>query len=280
MKKKFLLLASLTILSLSLIACGKKETEGKNGKELMQETVEVTSDVMEEVGEAISEVSTETTEIEETTETTESSELTNVSKSQKCAIDFIQYVQTENYEEALNLLNIPDKTFVSADDLQWFIPRSDLSDLVGTDMKYSEISESGDKTDATVKLTYGDTEIKLNVIMDNDNNYKINFPDFCMQDWTLYVPKDTVVSIKDVVIEETSEEEFKDVYTIPYIALRETELKVTSSVYGDFNIVTTPSTDKDGKYTVICSLDDTLRDTLIEGVKIAYNEFCAIYEIG
>src|SRR5690606_3830676 len=64
------------------------------------------------------------------------------SEAGKVATEFIEALMVEDYEAAMERMMFgKDGTFVDADGVAWYLPRTDLRDIVGMDGKVIDIVE-------------------------------------------------------------------------------------------------------------------------------------------
>lgn len=178
-------------------------------------------------------------------------------EAKKVADAFVKKITSEDYENIKNYTYLPDGAFITDKDISWYVPRSDLSDLVGAkdkktalykmDPQISSINDDNNQNTSSKKLTYvteDEKEYKIIVLQDKENHWKVYFSQLYHQGFTLTVKKNETIYINDMEVPEdyivdnaynTSKDSV--VYSIPYVPNR--EFKITSSSGAE--VIATPS---------------------------------------
>ena len=272
--KKIFVITLAGLLAFSMTACGDKAPE-KDPVDTESSIVDTTVDNSESKPDVEIEDSVTKEDSEEVTE-----EGVKLTKSQQVAYDFAKAIQTGDYETAMGMIDIKDTTFLTAADLEWFIPRSDFSDIQDTDYALVEATSNGDKVRDVVTLNLKPVSVDVTVALNDDNEWKVEFNDFFIENWTLEVPKNVKIKLNDIEIASTyldSKEENVDIYILPAVANRKATVIATSSVYGDFTMEVTPSYEK---YTVVCKIDNEKASEMFGQVKDMLNKMNEAYEAG
>ena len=272
--KKIFVITLAGLLAFSMTACGDKAPE-KDPVNTESSIVDTTVDNSESKPDVEIEDSVTKEDSEEVTE-----EGVKLTKSQQVAYDFAKAIQTGDYEAALGMINIKDATFLSAADLEWFIPRSDFSDIQDTDYALVEATSNGDKVRDVVTLNLKPVSVDVTVALNDDNEWKVEFNDFFIENWTLEVPKNVKIKLNDVEIASDYldlKEENTDVYVLPAVANKKATITATSTVYGDFTMEVTPSYEK---YTVVCKIENEKATEMFGQVKDMLNKMNEAYEAG
>jgi hypothetical protein len=226
-------------MSLSLTSCGSKEIVDN-----VKDVVEVASAVYEQSEKLEEEKTSEASSTEK--EVSNTIGVNNLSKAETASYEFIQYVQKEDYKSALDCLGM-DTTFVTTDDLAWYLPRSNFSEIIGTDYELEDVQSIKDNLTNNSVFKIGNEQVEINSYLNDDNKWVIKLDDFVIEDWVVKAPLNTVISINDVVVDRSyidSSDERNDTYIIPDICNREIPLVVTSSVYGDSKSLVTPTSEE------------------------------------
>lgn len=158
----------------------------------------------------------------------------------KLTKDFLTKIMAGNLSDLADNILIPSDSFVTEEDLTWYIPRSQVSDFLDCKVKY-EITkiESSDKEEEKniskhVTIKVGDREYVLNVILNENNEWKFNFPDMFLQNWRFVVGDDVSVLINNIAVNDsyiegayTGNDAVNDhcvIYNIPYVVKKEVKL--------------------------------------------------------
>lgn len=269
MKKKILLLSMTLVLALSLFGCGTIKKVDDGIKKSNKETVVDKNDDKKE----------ETTKNDEI----EIPEGLELSKAEKCVYSFVQSIMTSDYETALTMLDV-DTTFISADDLKWFIPRSSVAGIEDETNVLENVESSDNTTEKEVQLTFGKNTYTFNTILNDNNEWKISLSDFCIKDWNVGIISGGKLTLDDIPVTDTyftKKDGRRDVYTIPAIAIRNTNAKVTSSIYGDFTTEILPTIEKDVEFQKIyCEITGEIKDALFNDLLTLLNKMNEGYENG
>lgn len=158
----------------------------------------------------------------------------------KLVKDFLTKIMVGNLSDLEDNILLPSDSFITEEDLSWYIPRSQVADFLDCKVNY-EITkiESSNKEEekniskyVTVKV--GEREYILNVVLDETNEWKFNFTDMMLQDWKFVVGDDVSVLINGIAVNDsyidgayTGNDAVNDhcvIYSIPYIVKREIKL--------------------------------------------------------
>ena len=202
-------------------------------------------------------------------------------KAEQVAYDFAIAIQNEDYDTAFGMLDIKDKTFVSLEDFSWFIPRSSLSDLTGTDYKLVSYDSTGDKVKNSTKFVFKPVTITVNTFLNDNNEWKVSFDEAFVTNWKISIPRDTSLTLNGIEVSSDYLDEMKDnefVYNIPCIATKEADLVVKTSLFGDFNLKTLPSAIE--TTMVNCELTSEQYSPLYEDLLTLLNTMNTGYENG
>lgn len=169
----------------------------------------------------------------------------------KLTKDFLTKVMAGNLTHLEDNILIPNNSFITEEDLIWYMPRSQVSDFLDSKVTY-EITkiESSDKEDKNISkyvtIKVDEREYILNVVLDDKNEWKFNFPDMFLQNWKFVVGDDVSVLISGIAVNDsyiegayTGNDAVNDhcvIYSIPYIVKREIKLTL---IKGSQKIYTT-----------------------------------------
>lgn len=275
MHKKLYTLFLSGVAVASLVGCGSSDLASITGKEVNANTSvqNETSDIENKESETESTV--------ETTGDTPSNGLT-LTKAEQAGYDFIKAVQENDMATALSLTDI-DTTFITVDDFSWYIPRSYYSELLNTNYEIDDVYSSY-STNISNSASYnvGNTEFDIDTILNNDNEWKVDFSSEYTSDYKIQVPSGVTITLNNVSVSSdyiTDANSEYDVYTIPALIKRDTSLVMTSTVYGDYECTFLPSNDGD-TYTAVFEITGTQRDELYSQTLDVINEVNDTYEAG
>lgn len=165
-------------------------------------------------------------------------------EAKKVADSFIKKIMNEDYDQIKKYVYLPDGAFIRDNDIAWYIPRSELADLVGAEKKQIALSkmtaqtvsvnEGNNQNTSSKKLVYvteDEKEYAINVLQDKENHWKVYFNKLYHKGFSFIVKKSNTVYINDIEIPEDyiSKSVYntkKDcvAYSIPYVPNREFEI--------------------------------------------------------
>ena len=229
MKRNKLLMMLTLILTLCLMtACGKDDVEIIGDVKPIEDTELSTIDGTELSEEDIN----------------KSIENMGLAKNEKVAYLFLNAVQGCRYDEAYSYLDISNDKFIEQEDFEWFLPRSNYVDLIDTKHVLDEFESEGDNVSKETLMVFGDIEVIVKTVLNDNNEWKVNFDEFYVKDWTVTVPRGAVFKIdgkevpKDYITAKQDEDE---IYTIPRIAKRSLKATVITSATGELSQELVPS---------------------------------------
>lgn len=170
----------------------------------------------------------------------------------KLTKDFLTKIMVGNLSHLEDNILIPNNSFITEEDIIWYIPRSQVSDFLDTKVTYeiAEIKASEKEEDKNISkyvtIKVDEREYILNVALDDKNEWKFNFPDMFLQNWKFIVGDDVSVLINGITVNDsyiegayTGNDAVNDhcvIYSIPYIVKREIKLTL---IKGSQKIYTT-----------------------------------------
>lgn len=170
----------------------------------------------------------------------------------KLTKDFLTKIMAGNLSHLEDNILIPNNSFITEEDIIWYIPRSQVSDFLDTKVTYeiAEIKASEKEEDKNISkyvtIKVDEREYILNVALDDKNEWKFNFPDMFLQNWKFIVGDDVSVLINGITVNDsyiegayTGNDAVNDhcvIYSIPYIVKREIKLTL---IKGSQKIYTT-----------------------------------------
>lgn len=111
----------------------------------------------------------------------------------KLTKDFLTKIMAGNLSHLEDNILIPNNSFITEEDIIWYIPRSQVSDFLDTKVTYeiAEIKASEKEEDKNISkyvtIKVDEREYILNVALDDKNEWKFNFPDMFLQNWKFIV---------------------------------------------------------------------------------------------
>lgn len=170
----------------------------------------------------------------------------------KLTKDFLTKIMAGNLSHLEDNILIPNNSFITEEDIIWYIPRSQVSDFLDTKVTYeiAEIKASEKEEDKNISkyvtIKVDEREYILNVALDDKNEWKFNFPDMFLQNWKFIVGDDVSVLINGITVNDsyiegayTGNDAVNDhcvIYSILYIVKREIKLTL---IKGSQKIYTT-----------------------------------------
>jgi len=203
MKKSYLLILVLVLmLMMSMSGCGKSKAEASASSAIDAHNATVTLP---------GETKTET-DVDASTDATQTQ-----GKGYLLAEQFVSKIQSGDTADILSMVDVKDATFLSSDAIVWVVERNGLADISGNaDAKYTLTSNSktSDSENITVLDASGNELITLTVLMDNNNDWKIDIAPLCVANFQIAVPADSTVTFNSIPV----------------------DAKYITDTYGDFNL--------------------------------------------
>lgn len=214
-----------------------------------------------------------------------SAEEGNIKKAETTINNFIAAISTQAYTGIKDYIYMPDNSFVSDDDVKWYISRSALGDITGTGKTVDSIEVNGSTLEKTGTFSIGKSTYSLDLTLGDDNTWKVILPDFLAENFSLRVPGGCSVTVDNVDIANYKNEALSstdttyETYSIPSLALKEHDVIVTSSLYGDFSLTVTPKSSSD-TYTCICKIGDAETTNVLKAIQTIWNGIYTDYKAG
>ena len=126
----------------------------------------------------------------------------SVAKAENCVKNFINAINTQNFDGIADMIYLPENAFVSDKNVEWYLQRSGVSDITGVKIKNFdvEISDGALTKDATVYINKSGYQLSL--AMDTDNQWKIVMNDMFVENWSLKVPKGCTITVDGVDVDQ------------------------------------------------------------------------------
>ena len=158
----------------------------------------------------------------------------NTYKAENTVISFIKALQASDFESVSKMVYMPTGSFYSADDIAWFMPRSDYAPLIGTgDAIDPEMSSGGSTIEKKVACYVGKDAYVFTLILGDDNTWRITIPNAYTENWSIKVPGRCAVTVdgKDVseYLQPAAPDANYGLYTFPAIISNTHSVTVTSS---------------------------------------------------
>lgn len=129
---------------------------------------------------------------------------------------FINMIEKEEYKGLIDYIYLPEEVFVTNEDIEWFLPRTNLEDLVGkrTDVGIlgfedasvpSDISESTTvaKTVTYQSLENADDTYEMLYVLNRDNKWKLYIPGFLVSEFSFIADKNVGLKVNGVEIDSS-----------------------------------------------------------------------------
>lgn len=198
-----------------------------------------------------------------------------ISKAESRMKNFITAVNTQNYEEITEMIDMPENAFVTDKHVEWYITRTALADITGVKINRLSIDVNEGALKKKVEVYVNKEGYAFDMVLDGNNEWKIVLPDLYVENWTLKVPKgcSATVDDKDISIYKLPDTEIEnyDTYRFPAIAKEQEYLaKAISSIYGDFTQKIKPISNSE-TIPVICVLNDDETTSILKHIKDIWN---------
>ena len=261
-RKKYLALLALTV-CLAFVGCGKDDIE----------LIEVTEEEVAEPGTIdVAELSVE--------DLNKSLENMGLAKNERVAYLFLNAIQGCRYEEAYSYLDISNDKFIDQEDFEWFLPRSNYVDLIDTKYQLDEFESEGDNVNKETLLVFDDIEVIVKTVLNDNNEWKVDFDEFYVKDWSVTVPRGATFKIdgkevaKDFISAKQDEDE---IYTIPRIAKRSTKVTVVTDATGELSQELIPSDSGDNLQLELAA---ETYEPILDEIKNLLNGLCTTFGSG
>lgn len=258
MKKFLAVFLAILTLCLSFAGCGKDNKGESNGSDTEQVQVYKTPDAVAEA--------------------------------------FIDSLLTNNYTATLQYIGLGSAEFVTGEDIEWYLPRSDYRDVATMDFEYKLESEvvSQQTETAQVNVTVvnkDDKDLSKSVIvsctLNEDNKWEVDARDFYNTDYHFTTSGgNTKVYINDVPVSDNylvstnagKYGVYKE-YAIPYITKNDITIKVICENRFDYSETVTPVSNNVAKPEAItATVTDNTKE--IDAIKTLFNRAIELYESG
>lgn len=168
----------------------------------------------------------------------------------KSSSNFINNIEKENYKNIKEDIYLPDNCFVTNEDIIWFLPRTNISDLIGkrTDVaplkfENANIDSNISEVDTVAKtITYQSLESKdkayeMTYILNDKNEYKLYLNNFLIRTFSFVADKNLDINVNGTNIDASyitkeytgsdAPSENSVVYTIPNVPNKEIPITIT-----------------------------------------------------
>ena len=217
------------------------------------------------------------------TESQTSSEEGLVTKAENLVREFVTDVNLQQYAGISSMVYMPQNSFVSDNNIQWFILRTSLADVTGINIKSFDISISDGALEKDATVYINKSGYKLHLILDTDNTWKIELPGLFVENWSLKVPKGCTITVDgnnvdDYLIPATMIDTY-DTYTFPAVAKQDMQVETTSSIYGSFTQTVSPTANSE-TVPLICKINDAETTSILRQIQNIWNNLYTDYKNG
>lgn len=271
--KRFIIMLTCMALVLSFIGCAKLKDEGGT-----EESENNNDYAVEE---------TENNEGAEETKEAADDEATKRNAGKMVAA-FIEALMAEDIEEAMkHMIFGKDTTFIDEDGVKWALLRTELRDIVGMNGKIIDIEETGLPTSKDVRVTVAfDDGHERNLYffpsLNDDNEYKVNFPEMYVENWEVCIPGNSVLYIDGKEVSKNYIERkdgLYDVYSIPALIRREAEIKIVSDGFGEYTTTVMPKEASEEEFIKFW-IDGEEAQAILDEFKDIFNKLITSYAEG
>lgn len=133
--------------------------------------------------------------------------------------EFINKIEKEDYENLKDYIFLPEHSFVTDADIKWFLPRTQMADLIGkrTDVVPLEFSDGNvpsgaSETDTVAKtIIYqaenADDAYELLYVLDKNNEWKLYLENFLVEEFTFVADRNLNIKVNGIDIDSSYIEE-------------------------------------------------------------------------
>jgi len=219
----------------------------------------------------------------EPTESETSLETGLLERAELCMSEFITAVNLQKYDSISSYINMPENSFISDENIKWYITRTALADITGVSMDTPNIKVSDGAVEKNVIVTINKQAYSFDMELDTNNEWKIILPELYVNNWSLKIPKGCTIEVNNENVDKhkvpaTVIDEY-DTYTFPAISKQKITVVTTSTIYGDFISEITPVSDSE-TIPVICKLNDAETTSILRQIQNIWNGLYTDYKNG
>lgn len=209
---------------------------------------------------------------------------------------FIDSLLTSNYTATLQYIGLGDAEFVTGEDIEWYLPRSNYQDITVMNFEYKLESEvvSQQTETAQVNVTVVNKEDKdlnksfrIPCFLNSDNKWEVDASEFYNTDYhfttsggntTVYI-NDVPVNDKYIVSDNAGKWGVYKEYAIPYITKNDVTIRVVCENRFDYSETVTPISNNSSNFEKItATTSDNSKE--LDAIKTLFNRAVEIYESG
>ena len=221
------------------------------------------------------------------------------SKDVDVAKSFVNALASGSYDDAIVCLNIDsDKSFLSSEDIAFSLPRTSFADIgtdavQGSEPEYTSTYSTGaERSTVNVVFKKDGTEtatVSIPTILNENNEWKVDAPDFYHTDFTFRAPSgDVKITVngkelsKDFVLKSgTGDSGFMCDYKLPYVGKKGLTVNLSCDNYTkDFVLMPSSSNEVDDDSCVGYDLTDAEAHEVLDYIKNTWNSMYADYVNG
>ena len=222
-------------------------------------------------------------EVPDETVETVSADQSNSKKAETAVLGFVSRLKAGDYNGLSESIYLPEGAFIFQEDLEWFLPRSQVGEIISSEEEISGITVSGTAIEKTVSFTFGSGQYALDLRLGNDNLWKIILDGLYVENWSLRIPAGCTLTVDEKNVDgyrrDLSSDQEYSVYTFPAIAAKTHRIAVTSSLYGRFTQEITPKSSSD-TVPVICGIGEAETGNILRCIQIIWNGIYEAYTEG
>lgn len=265
--KKVALIAAMCSIGIFVTGCSDDNAETQIQETTMGETIESTA-----IFQSDDNILSNNNENNNETPISLEEEYGN-KESFKLAQSFAESLKNENYDSILNLLNLPENSVVSTDNLSYVLQRSDFSYLIGSDITIDEFTDG--TTKATAKLKSGSDIANLTLELNSNNEWEPVIPNLYTEDVVVAAPGKCEITINGIILDEENFAETnteKNDGSVNYIlTIPNAEVSAhIKTAFGEFDVIM--SSDENGNYSIIPELSGEALNNSLNSFQTMFNE--------
>lgn len=223
-------------------------------------------------------------DLDETTETTEAAQEIDT-EAYDMADNLVKSLKNKDYDSILKMMNLPENSIVSANDIEFTLNRNEYSDFIGENIETLQCKVSGNKIDLELKT--GTHKFKPVITKDNEK-WTLHIEDAIDKDASVIAPGNAAIKINGIELNEDKDAEDYEGYKVkglvrytltvptkPFIA-------TINTLFGESQVEGVKSVDNDGKtsYSIIPNLDPENSEFIENEAKEALNNALIVYDTG
>lgn len=206
------------------------------------------------------------------------------------ARNFVNALMKSNNKKAFKCVDVVDSDFVTKEDIEKYLPKTEYQDIIGAKGKITNIYSGSGLTSKNVYVTISSgigknkntKSVTVKCVLNDDNRWKVDLTEAYVKDWKISVPGSSKVTVDGKDLDEkykVESDNLYDNYVIPAITKSEKEIKISTDSFGETITKVTPTSSSYVKKIDMEPNDETVKSAY-EFVKNTWNAMYKEYVAG